>query len=97
GPLMCSEFWDGWFDWWGSIHHTTDPAASAHDLDVLLAAGAIAAAVSTLAKWAIVGVIRAGEQPLWSSFVWRTEVSDTFTEMVAAPWFARSAAGTPAL
>jgi beta-galactosidase len=37
---MCSEFWDGWFDWWGSIHHTTDPAASAHDLDVLLAAGA---------------------------------------------------------
>ncbi|MDF2664959.1 MAG: bga [Microbacterium sp.] len=40
GPLMCSEFWDGWFDWWGSIHHTTDPAASAHDLDVLLAAGA---------------------------------------------------------
>jgi non-ribosomal peptide synthetase-like protein len=64
---------------------------------VLLAAGALAAAVSTVAKWAIVGVIRAGEQPLWSSFVWRTEVSDTFTEMVAAPWFARAAAGTPAL
>ncbi|MBN9178811.1 MAG: amino acid adenylation domain-containing protein [Microbacterium sp.] len=64
---------------------------------VLLAAGAFAAAVSTAAKWLIVGPIRAGEQPLWSSFVWRTEVSDTFTEMVAAPWFARSAAGTPAL
>lgn len=64
---------------------------------VLLAAGAVAAGVSTVAKWAIVGVIRAGEQPLWSSFVWRTEVSDTFTEMVAAPWFARAAAGTPAL
>lgn len=64
---------------------------------VLLIAGAAAAAISTLAKWAIVGVIRAGEQPLWSSFVWRTEVSDTFTEMVAAPWFARAAAGTPAL
>ena len=40
GPIMCSEFWDGWFDWWGSIHHTTDPAASAADLDALLAAGA---------------------------------------------------------
>jgi len=64
---------------------------------VLLAAGAVAAGVSTAAKWGIVGVIRAGEQPLWSSFVWRTEVSDTFTEMVAAPWFARAAAGTPAL
>ena len=31
------------------------------------------------------------------SFVWRTEVSDTFTEMVAAPWFANAASGTPAL
>lgn len=64
---------------------------------VLLLTGALAAGLSTIAKWIIVGPIRAGEQPLWSSFVWRTEVSDTFTEMVAAPWFARAAAGTPAL
>ncbi|KAB1660035.1 amino acid adenylation domain-containing protein [Pseudoclavibacter chungangensis] len=64
---------------------------------VLLAAGAVAAAVSTIAKWLLVGRIRAGEHPLWSSFVWRTEVSDTFVEMVAAPWFAQAAAGTPAL
>ena len=40
GPLMCSEFWDGWFDWWGGVHHTTDVAAAAGDLDALLAAGA---------------------------------------------------------
>jgi len=39
GPLMCSEFWDGWFDSWGEHHHTTSAAASAEDLDVLLAAG----------------------------------------------------------
>jgi non-ribosomal peptide synthetase-like protein len=64
---------------------------------VLLLAGAVAAAITTLAKWLFVGPIRAGEHPLWSSFVWRTEVSDTFTEMVAAPWFANAAAGTPAL
>ncbi|MEV4689155.1 Pls/PosA family non-ribosomal peptide synthetase [Microbacterium sp. LWH3-1.2] len=64
---------------------------------VLLTAGAVAAGISTAAKWLFVGTIRAGEQPLWSSFVWRTEVSDTFTEMLAAPWFARAAAGTPAL
>jgi non-ribosomal peptide synthetase-like protein len=64
---------------------------------VLLVAGAAAAGVSTLVKWMLVGVIHAGEKPLWSSFVWRTEVSDTFVEMVAAPWFARAATGTPAL
>lgn len=40
GPLMCSEFWDGWFDWWGGVHHTTDVHAAAADLDALLAAGA---------------------------------------------------------
>ena len=40
GPLMCSEFWDGWFDWWGGVHHTTDVVTAAADLDELLAAGA---------------------------------------------------------
>lgn len=40
GPLMCAEFWDGWFDWWGNTHHTTSAAASAAELDALLAAGA---------------------------------------------------------
>ncbi|MEV7693258.1 Pls/PosA family non-ribosomal peptide synthetase [Microbacterium sp. NPDC089189] len=64
---------------------------------VVLGAGAVAAGITVVAKWAVVGPIRAGEQPLWSSFVWRTEVVDTFTEMVAAPWFARGAVGTPAL
>ncbi len=39
GPLMCMEFWDGWFDDWGGHHHTTDAAASAHELDTILAAG----------------------------------------------------------
>ncbi|WP_310134905.1 Pls/PosA family non-ribosomal peptide synthetase [Leifsonia shinshuensis] len=64
---------------------------------VLLLAGAVAAGVSTAAKWALLGRLKPGEHPLWSSFIWRSEVSDTFTEMVAAPWFAWAAAGTPAL
>jgi non-ribosomal peptide synthetase-like protein len=64
---------------------------------VLLAAGGIAAAVTVAAKWLLVGRIRAGEFPLWSSFVWRNELADTFVETVAAPWFARAACGTPAL
>ncbi|MWB98716.1 Pls/PosA family non-ribosomal peptide synthetase [Agromyces seonyuensis] len=64
---------------------------------VLLATGAVAAGISTVAKWVLLGRVRPGEHPLWSSFIWRSEVSDTFTEMVAAPWFATSAAGTPAL
>jgi len=40
GPLMCMEFWCGWFDHWGEKHHTTAFADSAADLDRLLEAGA---------------------------------------------------------
>jgi non-ribosomal peptide synthetase-like protein len=64
---------------------------------VMLTAGAVAALVTTAAKWALVGRIDRSEHPLWSSFIWRNEVSDTFVEMVARPWFAEKATGTPAL
>jgi len=40
GPLMCMEFWDGWFDSTGLPHHVTPPEANAHDLETMLAAGA---------------------------------------------------------
>ena len=36
---MCSEFWDGWFDYWGGHHHTTDASLGTGSRD-LLAAGA---------------------------------------------------------
>ena len=40
GPLMCSEFWLGWFDNWGGHHHVTDVAETARNLDELLGRGA---------------------------------------------------------
>ncbi|MFJ4165353.1 beta-galactosidase family protein [Microbacterium sp. NPDC089698] len=40
GPLMCAEFWCGWFDSWGEPHHTTSAADSAAELAAILAAGA---------------------------------------------------------
>jgi beta-galactosidase len=39
GPLMCMEFWNGWFDSWGTHHHTTSVEESAENLDAILAAG----------------------------------------------------------
>ena len=64
---------------------------------VFMLLGAIAAGSAVAAKWLLVGRIKAGEHPLWSSFIWRNEVVDTFIESVSAPWFARAASGTPAL
>jgi non-ribosomal peptide synthetase-like protein len=73
------------------------PLAAALSGVVLMAAGAIAAALTTAAKWLLVGKVRPGDHPLWSSFVWRNELADTFTEVIAAPWFARATTGTPVL
>lgn len=40
-PLMCMEFWNGWFDAWGEEHHTTSPENAASELDELLKRGSV--------------------------------------------------------
>lgn len=40
-PLMCMEFWNGWFDAWGEKHHTTPPEKAAVELDELLKRGSV--------------------------------------------------------
>ncbi|TDT95702.1 non-ribosomal peptide synthetase-like protein [Streptomyces sp. 846.5] len=64
---------------------------------VLLAAGVTACAVSLAAKWLLIGRFKAVEHPLWSSHVWRNELADTFTEVLAAPWLLNAVPGTPVL
>ncbi|GIP31503.1 beta-galactosidase family protein [Paenibacillus sp. J2TS4] len=39
-PLMCMEFWNGWFDHWGEEHHTRDAKDAAAVLDDMLKVGA---------------------------------------------------------
>ena len=72
-------------------------AAAALSGVVLLGAGVVAAALATAAKWTLVGRFRAQETPLWSSFVWRAELADTFVETLAVPWFVGGVGGTPLL
>jgi non-ribosomal peptide synthetase-like protein len=71
------------------------PWAWAFSGAVLLAVGVLGCLVSIAAKWTLVGRHRAGEHPLWSGFVWRNELADTFVEVVAVPWLAGSVPGTP--
>ena len=40
GPLMCTEFWNGWFDHWTENHHSRDPQDAANALDEILSMGA---------------------------------------------------------
>ncbi|UJV44693.1 Pls/PosA family non-ribosomal peptide synthetase [Streptomyces sp. AMCC400023] len=73
----------GWAWLWGGV--------------VLLGAGVLAGLVSVVAKWLLVGRHRSGEHPLWSGFVWRNELADTFVEVLAVPWLAGAVPGTPVL
>lgn len=40
GPLMCCEYWNGWFDHWGEKHHTRDAKDAAVVFEEMLEAGA---------------------------------------------------------
>ncbi|WP_125665700.1 glycoside hydrolase family 35 protein [Paenibacillus baekrokdamisoli] len=40
GPLMCMEFWNGWFDHWGEEHHTRDAEDAAANFEEMLSLGA---------------------------------------------------------
>ena len=72
-------------------------AAALLAVPLLLAAAVAAGAVATAMKWLLVGRFRAVEHPLWSSFVWRNELADTFVEVLAVPWLVGPANGTPVL
>ena len=78
--------------WW--LLTVTGAWALLLGIPVLVAAGIVAAALAVAAKWLLVGRHRPGEHPLWSGFVWRNELADTFVEMLAAPWFAGPSTGT---
>jgi non-ribosomal peptide synthetase-like protein len=64
---------------------------------LLLGGGLVAGALAVAAKWALVGRFRAREYPLWSGFVWRNELADTFVEVLAVPWLVGGVGGTPAM
>ncbi|MDL2082181.1 beta-galactosidase [Streptomyces sp. GXMU-J15] len=64
GPLMCMEFWCGWFDHWGAEHVVRDPADAAKALREVLGCGAsvnlyMAHGGTSFAGWA--GANRGGE------------------------------------
>ncbi|MDO5743934.1 MAG: amino acid adenylation domain-containing protein [Micrococcaceae bacterium] len=64
---------------------------------VLLLSALASAAVALIAKWALVGRFEASEHPLWTSFIWRNELADVFSESLAVPGLVRMSLGTPML
>lgn len=59
------------------------------------AAGCTAALFLIAFKWVLIGRYRPCERPLWSHFVWRTEVVTSLLDNYASPFFLDLLAGTP--
>ncbi len=57
----------------------------------LLTAGLIAVAFTIAAKWLLMGRYASGTHPLWSFFVWRDELINSFQEQLAGAWLLDSA------
>lgn len=58
-------------------------------------AGCTAALFLVAFKWVLMGRYRPCERPLWSPFVWRTEVVTSLLDNYASPFFLDLLAGTP--
>jgi len=76
------------------------PVASTLQLVMLfpvlyLCCGIAAAMIVVLAKWILMGVYRPAEKPLWSTFVWRTELLTALHERLADPFLVTMLEGTP--
>ena len=64
---------------------------------VLLGSALVGCLVALAAKWALVGRFSASEHPLWTSFIWRNELADVFSESLAVAGLVRMSVGTPML
>ncbi|GAA2511561.1 Pls/PosA family non-ribosomal peptide synthetase [Pilimelia columellifera] len=95
-PVMCSAALvvgvAAGFGWLAARHGAV---ALAFGGLLLGAAGIVACLLAVLAKWLLVGRFTVTERPLWSGFVWRNELADTFVEVLAAPWLVNGLGGTP--
>ncbi len=85
---LVSEVSDYLVEWWHLV-------AVFPFFSVLL--GLLAVVVTVASKWLIVGRYRAGERPLWSTFVWRAELVTALHDYLATPMMLSPLRGTPFL
>jgi non-ribosomal peptide synthetase-like protein len=64
---------------------------------VLLGSALVSCLIALAAKWVLVGRFQVTEHPLWTSFIWRNELADVFSESLAVPGLIRMSLGTPIL
>ncbi|MEU5403205.1 Pls/PosA family non-ribosomal peptide synthetase [Streptomyces sp. NPDC005963] len=95
-PLICGAALAlAWAVAFGALAVRLGPLAALFGGLLLLLCGAVAALLAITAKWLLVGAFKPGGHPLWSAFVWRDELADSFVESLAVPWLVGPVPGSP--
>lgn len=101
-PAIVVAYLDLFIVWAGTIIYMRHglgwsglKAVMAWSFPIVLAAGIVASLIPILVKWLLIGRFKAGDHTLFSTFVWRGELVDNFTEMLAVPSLIRMSLGSP--
>ena len=101
-PVLVVAYLDLMIVWAGTVIYMTHgmgsggmKAVTLWSFPIVLAAGIIASLIPIVAKWLLVGRFKAKKHTLFSTFVWRGELVDNFTEILAVPSLIRMSLGSP--
>jgi non-ribosomal peptide synthetase-like protein len=87
----------GQIRWYASERDLSDAVLLPFFPLLYLAAGLVAVLFAIAMKWLLVARYRPGEQPLWSDFVWRSELATSLRENLADLYLLDILRGTPFL
>ena len=101
-PLLVTAYLDLLIVWIGTIVYMSHGRGTAGmkavllwSFPIVLAAGIIASTLPIIVKWLLIGRFKVGDHTLFSTFVWRGELVDNFTEFLAVPSLIRMSLGSP--
>lgn len=101
-PVIIAAYLDLFIVWAGTLAYMNGGmnesglwSVVAWSLPIVLFAGIVASFVPIVVKWLIIGRFTPGQRTLFSTFVWRGELTDNFCEILAVPSLIRVAIGSP--
>ena len=101
-PIIIAGYLDLFLVWIGTIIYMSHghgwsglTAVMLWSMPLTLAAAIIASLIPIIAKWILIGRFTRGDHTLFSTFVWRGELSDNITELLAVPSLIRISLGSP--
>lgn len=101
-PIIIAAYLDLFIVWAGTVVYMKGGMGASGfyavimwSLPIVLMSGMIASLIPIIVKWLIMGRFTTGQRTLFSTFVWRGELVDNFSELLAVPSLVRMSIGSP--